>query len=349
MEAISMPASRPLVFDRLLAVAAAALTILMATPASGQDDSSWSFLLTPQVWFSHIPKNGFAAAPTVNPIAGAAVTSMVTAVASSPTAALDPQWGGQLAAQRSLWSLAVGVQYVSFGTRNDIEATQAFELPLANGSALLVPQGATIVQEFVTTDRFDLDLAVSRFFRDVVEDRLDVNVGLGFKFIYASASRSFANSISTPTGPLPVTYFQCTGTTFNFGQPSMNTNCRSRTRVAEDDYLYGLTIPVSFNIHLSEDRKWFAPINLSPFFGAENRNDHDVVYQTTPTSTPGVDRIVRLDGTTFAVGATADAGIRYMFDNGLALYGGFRVQFMNGHQQYLAWGPIVNMSVRFGQ
>jgi hypothetical protein len=113
--------------------------------------------------------------------------------------------------------------------------------------------------------------------------------------------------------------------------------------------LYGLTMPMSFNIHLSEDRKWFAPINLSPFFGAENRNDHDVVYQTTPTSTPGVDRIVRLDGTTFAVGATADAGIRYMFDNGLALYGGFRVQFMNGHQQYLAWGPIVNMSVRFGQ
>jgi hypothetical protein len=62
-----------------------------------------------------------------------------------------------------------------------------------------------------------------------------------------------------------------------------------------------------------------------------------VVYQTAPTSTPGVDRIVRLDGATFAVGATADAGVRYVFDNGLAIYGGFRVQFIDGHQQYLAW------------
>lgn len=343
-----MPASRRLIRDLLLAVVAGSLTSLITTPASAQDDS-WSFLFTPQVWFSHVPENGFAAAPTVNPIAGAAITSMFTAVASSPTAALDPQWGGQLAAQRSLWSFAVGVQYVSFGTRNDINATQSFELPLANGSTLSVPQGATIAQEFVNTDRFDLDLAFSRFFRDVIEDRLDLNAGLGFKFIYASASRSFANSISTPTGPLPVTYFQCTGTTFNFGNPSMNTNCRSRTRVAEDDYLYGVTIPVTFNVHLSEDRRWFAPISISPFFGVENRNDYNVVYQTTPTSTPGVDRIVRLDGATFAVGATADAGVRYMFDSGIAIYGGFRVQFIDGHQQYLAWGPIVNMSVRFGQ
>jgi hypothetical protein len=165
------------------------------------------------------PKNGFAAAPTVNPIAGAAVTGMVTAVVSSPTAAIDPQWGAQLTAQRSLWSWAVGVQYVSFGTRNDINATQSFALPLADGSALTVPRGTTIAQELVNTERFDLDVSVSRFFRDVIEDRLDVNVGLGFKFIYASASRSFDNSISTPTGPLPVTYFQCTGSPFNFWRP----------------------------------------------------------------------------------------------------------------------------------
>jgi hypothetical protein len=109
------------------------------------------------------PKNGFAAAPTVNPIAGAAVTGMVTAVVSSPTAAIDPQWGAQLTAQRSLWSWAVGVQYVSFGTRNDINATQSFALPLADGSALTVPRGTTIAQELVNTERFDLDVSVSRF------------------------------------------------------------------------------------------------------------------------------------------------------------------------------------------
>jgi hypothetical protein len=332
----------------LVAVAAAALTVLLPASAPAQDDS-WAILFTPQVWLSHIPENGFAAAPTVNTVAGAAVTGMVTTVTSSPTAALDPQWGGQLALQRNLWSFAVGAQYVSFGTKNDINATQTFQLPLGNGSALLVPRGTTIAQEFVTTDRFDLDLAVTRFFRDVIDDRLDINAGLGFKFIYSSASRNFANAIETPTGPLPVTYFQCTGTTFSFGTPSMNTNCRSRTRVSEDDYLYGLTIPVSFNVHISQDKKWFAPFNISPFIGAENRNDHNVVYQTAPTSTPGVDRIIRLDGATFAVGATADAGMRYVFDSGAAIYGGFRVQFINGHQQYLAWGPIVNLTVRFGQ
>ncbi|MGH7334355.1 MAG: hypothetical protein ACREKS_16755 [Candidatus Rokuibacteriota bacterium] len=342
-----MPASRRFVLDLIMAVVAASLTVLLTRPASGQEP--WSFVFTPQVWLSHIPENGFAAAPTVNTLAGAAVTSMVTTVESSPTAALDPQWGGQLAALRDPWSFAIAVQYVSFGTRNDINTRQAFSLPLQNSSLLFVPQGVTIVQEFVNTDRLDLDLAVSRFFRDVVEDRLDVNAGLGFKFIYASASRNFANAIVTPTGPLPITYFQCTGAAFNFSGPSMNANCRSRTRVAEDDYVYGLTVPVSFNVHLDDNRKWFALINIIPLFGMENRNDRDVVYQTTPTSTAGVDRIVRLDGAAFAVGATADAGVRYIFDNGMAIYGGFRVQFISGHQQYLAWGPMVNMSVRFGR
>jgi hypothetical protein len=342
-----MPESRPFARGLLWAVVAASLTALVPTPASAQADS-WSFVFTPQVWLSHIPKNGFVAAPTINTIAGAATTSMFTVVESSPTAAVNPQWGAQLAVQRGLWSFAVGAQYVSFGTQNDIDATQSFELPVSPSVLVPVPKGSTIAQERVNTDRFDLDLALSRFFGDVIEERLDVTAGLGFKFIYASASRHFDNPITTPAGSLSMTYFQCTGTTFNFADPAANTNCRSRSRVTEDDYLYGLTVPLGFHVHLSDDGKWVTTMNITPFFGVENRKDYDVVYQTTSTGTAGVDRIVRLDGATFAVGATADAGVRYIFDHGIAVYGGFRVQFINGHQQYLAWGPMVNVSLRFG-
>jgi hypothetical protein len=120
-------------------------------------------------------------------------------------------------------------------------------------------------------------------------------------------------------------------------------------RFSPTDSLVEPIIPVNLSFRMNDDSRLFAVANFIPFIGVDNRDDHNVVYQTRPTATPGADRIVRLDGSTFAVGATADAGLRYLFGNRVALFGGMRVQVIEGHQQYLAWGPLFNMSIRVGR
>jgi hypothetical protein len=59
-------------------------------------------------------------------------------------------------------------------------------------------------------------------------------------------------------------------------------------------------------------------------------------------------RINRQDGTTFAYGVTADAVVRWILNDAVSAYAGMRVQYINGHDEYLAYGPLVGMSVRFG-
>lgn len=321
-------------------------------PAGAAEDDEWSLVVTPQVWFTHIPDNGFAPPPA--PINFRFNPHLVT-IASQPTQALVPQWGAQVAAQKGPWTLGVAAQYVSFETRNDINAAVPLFAP-----GLSIRPGQTIVQEFVNTDRFDFDLSLSYFLPDVVKDMLDINAGLGFKFIYASASRNFNNGIAftDPLGQVRPTqgyfYLQDCPRVFQFAALfTGGTSCQFRDRVSVDDFYYGLTIPLSFGFRPFSNKRWVLPINVSPFIGAETRDDHDVVYAAksiagNPNVNPTL-QVQKLDGTTFAYGATADVGARYVFDNGVALYGGFRVQFFEGFQQYLAWGPVINMSVRFGK
>ena len=340
-----------------------ALSAAGPIPAHAQDtENEWWVTFTPQVWLSHIAKNGFAANTTPitlnfgNPFRAAENIN----VESGPTSAIDPQWGGQLSVNRGNWTLAVAAQYVSFTTRNDV--TSVGDNVLTQGGRVAVlSNGATLGQEFVETDRFDLDVAATHFFSDVVKNILDVNAGMGFKFIYASASRNYSNGATLtnliapglPPNPNPTpasfNYFVCSGAVLD---TSTLAGCQVKNRVQEDDYFYGATFPISLNFHLSQNNKWFLPVNLAPFLGAEVRNDRNVVYAVAPGPSGGNTspfQIKRLDGTAFAKGVTADAGVRYAFDNGIALYGGFRVQFIEGLEQYLAWGPLVNMSVRFGK
>ena len=148
--------------------------------------------------------------------------------------------------------------------------------------------------------------------------------GWAAKFIYATASRTFNNGVS-PNGVEP----SCSLTIYALCQPTHTFSgfCHegplpeSEPRVRRQS-LYGVTFPVSLNFHLTQNKKWFLPVNVSPFLGAETRNDRNVVYATQPTTNPDVFNIVRQDGTVFAYGATADAGVRYLFDNGIGLYGG---------------------------
>jgi hypothetical protein len=354
---LSLTARRALLGDRarcagrlsVTGFAAAILVLALFAPARAQDDG-WSIIFTPQVWFSHITNNGFAAPPPPILPGGFGPNPHQFTVTSQPANALDPQWGAQLALQKNRWTFGVAAQYVSFETRNDISTngavTQAaifgVTLPFPLNNINTVP-GQQIVQERVDSDRFDFDLALTYFLPDVAKDVLDVNAGLGFKFIYASATRQFFNGIDPQAGV-------SLGEQYLYAQCSNDDllNCRTVQKVPVDDFYYGATFPLSFSFYPTADKKWIIPFNVSPFLGAETRDDHNVVYAVQSGGPTGF-TAKRLDGTTFAYGATADVGLRYVFDNGVALYGGFRVQFIEGHEQYLAWGPLLNMSVRFGK
>ena len=97
--------------------------------------------------------------------------------------------GLQFAAQKDRFTLAAAFQYVTFETRNDL----TFNVPtlclnnIAGGGC--INPGDRWAQEFIDTTRMDFDLSGSYFFPDVIKDWLDLSAGLGFKFIYASASR----------------------------------------------------------------------------------------------------------------------------------------------------------------
>ena len=341
---------RRVLWQTILIVAAVSL-LGVGTPgvASAQGADSWSWVVTPQVWLTHIDKNGFAAPGGFGALSilfgpgGEPLLNQFRAENVEPVETIYPQWGVQIAAQKGRWTLAGAFQYVSFETQSDIVYRPDNNLPLAVAGLTLNP-GEKIAQEFVDTTRIDVDLAGSYLFPDVVPNRLDVSIGLGFKLIIADATREYANlhpvggfvaGLSPPGAYMICKQDDCSDADF-------------RDRVETRDYLYGATIPMNATVRLSQDARWLLPINVTPFIGAESRDDNDVVYRlkSAPTAT-GV-KVDRLDGTTFAYGVTGDVTLRYLVSDTVSFYAGGRVQYINGHEEYLAYGPMVGLSVRFG-
>jgi hypothetical protein len=271
---------------------------------------------------------------------------------SSPKNALNPQWGIQLAAQKGRITLAGAFQYVNFDTSNDITYFHPQNLPFS----LIGPNsGERWARELVDTTRMDVDVSASYFFPDVVKNWLDVSAGVGFKFIYASADRSFynlsafASFLDNDVSP-PGLYTICVSDQCNAN------NITFKKTVKEKSYLYAATFPMSAIVHLTNDAKWLLPFSVTPLLGAEIRNDENVVYSfdlpqnASQTFVNGVPtfNVKRLDGTTFAYGVTADATVRWIINEMLSAYAGMRVQYINGHDTYLAYGPLLGMSFRFG-
>jgi hypothetical protein len=324
-------------------------TILLgAASVSAENNDDWIVVFTPQVWLSHIDKNGFSSPPPLVIPRGFATDPRQFTVTGSPGSALDTQWGTQIIAYKHPWTIGAAVQYVSFITRYDIatagNAIDGVTIPLARQSLPATP-GQTIAQERVDSDRFDVDLALTYFVPDVVKDRLDFSAGLGVKVITASASRHFANGVlpAPPnlsiSPPVQYLYVRC---------GDALTTCRLADRVRSDDVLYGITVPLNIALAVTADHQWTAKFNVAPFLGGESRNDHDVVYATQSGGSFGF-RPRRLDGATLAYGGTSDLGIKYTVTDRLQAYGAFRVQFLEGHERYLAWGPMVNLSIRLGR
>src|SRR5262249_31639463 len=131
-------------------------------------------------------------------------------------------------------------------------------------------------------------------------------------------------------------------------------DCTFKDRVKTKAWLYGATIPTSAILHLTNDSRWLLPFSVTPFFGAETRDDRDVVYAVNYECSNLLQcngspiTVDRKDGTKFAVGVTADATVRWIINDYLSAYAGMRVQYIKGHEEYLAYGPLIGMSVRFG-
>jgi hypothetical protein len=340
--------------------------LVVGTPAYAQSSDSWSFILTPQFFISHIPKNGFAAPPKDFALSGGFnptlpdnntfATDFLQST-SSPQNTFNPQYGIQLAAQKGRLTLSGAFQYVDFKTINDI----TFVNPQNPAPFCLTPDPATCTnsgdrwaKEVVATTRIDVELSASYFFPAVVPDWLDFSAGAGFKFIYASSSREpfdlngATNLIQNQLNP-PGLYTICPDS------PCVDVNFKQR--VHEDSYLYGVTFPMSAFVHLTNDARWLMRFGASPLLGAEVRNDRNVAYSVSIPPTfdqfvacggPPCINVNRQDGTKFAYGVTADATVNWQMTDWMSAYGGVRVQYIHAHDTFLAYGPLVGMSFRFG-
>ena len=329
---------------------------LCLVPCVEAQDDKWSFVFTPQLWMANISENGFAPPSRIGSTPFGATTifqgvqrNLAVIVSeqsldrgsSDPGSIFYPQWGGQLAAQYRQWTIAAGAQYVSFETnttltRNDSPAP--FTCQFTNngpGIPAFTPfscnvlgfsntgAGAVLGSEKIRTDRTDVDLILSYFIPDVIKDVMDVSIGGGFKWIRASGQRTLTNTPGNVTNLgfsntlSPLQYIYADG--------------RMSNTASFLDNFYGLTIPTSLSFQLTRDKKWLLPVTMVPFLGYERQDDQ-----------------VNGVKTAFAYGGTFDAGVRYVFDNGVALYAGYRAQVIQGVERYFAQGPLFNMSVRFG-
>jgi hypothetical protein len=262
----------------------------------------------------------------------------------------------QFAAQKNRWTLAAAFQYVTFETRNDIsyEGSRlcAAQDPVTREGTICINSGERWSQEFVNTTRMDVDLSASYFFPDVVKDWVDASLGGGFKFIYASASREFANS-----SPTAASVGAAGGGLYTICVQDDCSDATGRSRVKQQSYLYAATFPMNATLHLTRDAKWLLPFSITPLIGAETRNDRNIVYSlSAPANTSDLPfnggstpfKVNREDGTKFAYGVTGDMTVRWLINETFSAYAGMRVQYINGHDKYLAYGPLVGMSVRFG-
>ena len=352
------------------------LSIAGVTGIAAAQDDPWSFVVTPQVWATHVAKNGFGGASSVgglflvNPQTLQVFGNPVLVDKSDPVDALNPQWGIQIAAQKGRWTLAGSFQYVNFETRNDLIFDPAAQTKFGVDSACAVrpfsnppvfdcvSAGGRFAQEFLSTTRIDMDFSASYFFPDAVPGWLDFSIGGGVKVIYATTTRQFNNLSATAVDQ--VALVSSVGKGNGLYEICAKDDCADqgfRDRVKTSTWVYGATIPMSATFHLTSDRRWLLPLNVSPFIGAETRNDRDVVYEfdsgnhvlnpTTFTIVPPL-KVIRQDGTTFAYGATVDATVRYIINEAVSAYTGMRVQYIKGHEKYLAYGPLFGLSVRFG-
>lgn len=341
----------------------AVLGAWMPSPAGAQEGSTWSFVVTPQVWLSRIAKNGFAPPPNSALVGGLGIADPSGQFFqdpfpsdSEPKNSVNPQLGFQLAAQNGRLTLAGAFQYVDFTTYNDIRYSPAnSDLPACVSATLCISKGEHWAREKVDTTRLDFDLAASYFFPDVIHDRVDASIGAGFKFIYAKAERTHTR-LSPIAAIIDTTLRSVGGGPVSTG---LYTTCPDpcnvptfRQRVKGESWLYGVTMPMNATVHLSRDATWLLPLSVSPLIGAETRDDQNVVYSVSlPENRRDLRLPVpvnRLDGTTFAYGVTADASVRWIINESLSAYAGMRVQYIKGHETYLAYGPLIGMSYRFG-
>jgi len=336
---------------------------LTASGSAWAQTDEWSFLATPQLWFTHIEKNGFVA-PSFGSAATLIRNSSGEITDANPFGARNsepvdwgyPQWGIQLAAQKGRLTLAGAFQRVDFETRTDIISVHPTPFSsflcqqLGPSCVNDIQPGQLLGQERLSSQRMDVDFAASYLFPDIVPGALDLSIGVGVKAIYAEATRKAENlspALAFQSFFVPLALSPGTSGLYAVCSKDDLSNCRFKDNVHTTDWFYGLTIPTNMTVHLSGDGKWLLPLSITPFLGAETRNDHDVVYrlkQVSPTTT----KADRLDGTTFAHGVTADVTLRYLITDALSVYAGGRVQYIKGHEQFLAYGPIVGMSVRFG-
>lgn len=342
---------------------------LFLLPAAGAEAQEWSFVFTPQLWFENVRNSGFAAAANAGgsefAFGGTRSTYAVVPTkylktdGSQPTSELFPQWGGQFAAQYGRWTFGVAGQFLHY------ETTQEFFIQDQSIALCGVPPvgascpgpsssntfannllGHKLFTEKTSTDRVDTDVTATYFFPDVIKDVLDVTTGLGFKWIRASGQRTLINNgahvnVGGGSGVPSFSYIlKSCGNVESFAAGingnGLGTftrdpgNCE-RTQASYLDQFYGMTIPTTVNVHATQDNKWLIPVTVSPFIGYEVRVDE-----------------VTGAANSFAYGGTFDVGVRYVFDNGIAIYGGWRGQVFTGNDLFFSQGPVFNMTVRFG-
>lgn len=207
-----------------------------------------------------------------------------------PERTLYPQWGGNIALQAGTWTFAVGSLATEYALIRDF-----------TGGGF-----PANTQDRIEMSRWDTDFAVTYTFLDVIQDLMDFTIGVGAKYIRVTGSYQITNP------PAGVTY----GT--------------GRIRETFTDNIYGPTIPMSFNFHLT--KSLFLPISAT---GIIAQDEYSSTFGTNTTRT--------------AYGGTGDVALRYIFSNGVAVTGGYRGQALQGGPvgQFGAHGPFFSMSVPF--
>ena len=332
----------------VLLLLAVALLLLPVAGVEAQEDK-WSIVFTPQVWFENIPKSGFAATNNAGGFGSGTFLFIIPTTAldqdgPNPTSPLFPQWGGQFAAQYGRWTFGLAAQYISFETTNSFFTTDSSILcPQPFSCSFKFPPGLKLYTETINTDRVDMDLTATYFFPDVIKGLLDVTPGLGFKWIRASGHRSLSTNntgllgANISRGSAAAQYFlkkcgsiEAYTNTFNTDTGASAPDDCLASRASFLDQHYGVTFPTTLNFHLDGNGKWLLPVTMAPFLGYEARTDQVLGYDTA-----------------FAYGGTFDIGVRYVFENGVAAFAGWRGQVIQGLDQFFAHGPLFNMSIRF--
>jgi len=311
-----------------------------------QEEQKFRLVFTPQVWFTNIPQNGFAAASSQGNVQvpffpGAIAVDDLDRRGPDPTSGLFPQWGGQFAVQYGRWTAGLAAQYASFehrthllsGENTKINGVPAgfptqfdFQTPCSNPAVNIAPCGTKLGTEIIRTDRVDIDLTLSYFFPDVFKDFMDLSLGGGFKWVRASGHRFLTDNFTFVAAD-----YCLKGDDFPARNTPANQVCGRVNKASFLDNTYAATFPTTFNFHLTQSGKWLLPFTATPLIGRQERVDEVFGHSTS-----------------LAYGGTLDLGVRYVLDNGVAIYVGYRGQAIIGINRYVAHGPLINMSIPLG-